>query len=79
MTDKSNYRAVDDAYETKNDPTTEVTGDVADESYATKGDNPVPVQKDTQYVEDPIVPPDSNTDAQLGERFSLCDCLTGAM
>ena len=66
MTDKSAYRAGDDRYEAENDDATEVTGDVKDSSYVRPGETTVPVQKDTDPVEDPMMPPESNSDAQLG-------------
>lgn len=67
MTDKSNYRAADDRYEAQNDPKTEVSGDINDDSYVRSGDKTIPVQKDSAPVEDPIQPPQSNSDAQLGK------------
>ncbi|KAL2424520.1 hypothetical protein ABEF95_011365 [Exophiala dermatitidis] len=65
MTDNSNYRAADDRYEAQNDPKTEVSGDINDDSYVRSGDKTIPVQKDSAPVEDPIQPPQSNTNAQL--------------
>jgi hypothetical protein len=66
MTDKSDYRAADDRYEAQNDDATEVTGDVKDNSYVRPGETTIPVQKDTAPVEDPMRPPESDSDAQVG-------------
>ncbi|KIX08654.1 uncharacterized protein Z518_03311 [Rhinocladiella mackenziei CBS 650.93] len=65
MTDKSNFRAGDDRYEAQNDDATEVTGDINDASYVRPGEATIPVQKDTDPVEDPVKPPESNSDEQL--------------
>ncbi len=67
MTDKSNYRAADDKYEAQNDEKFDPSGDLNDSSYVRPGDSTVPVQKDSAPVEDPVQPPTSNSDAQLGK------------
>jgi len=64
MTDRSNYRAADDAYEAKNDKPP-VSGTINDESYTSSDSESVPVQRDFARVNDPIQPPTSNSDAQL--------------
>lgn len=63
-------REAEDAYEAENDASP-VTGTVTDNSYVAET-NPalrdtVPVQPDEQQVEDPMQPPYSNSDQQLGE------------
>ena len=75
MTDKSNYRAADDRYEAENDDATDVTGDINDSSYVRPGETTVPVQKDSDPVEDPVRPPESNSDAQLGTLVPLLPIL----
>ena len=68
MTDKSNYRAADDKYEAQNDYKSDPSGDLNDSSYVRPRESTVPVQKDSAPVEDPVQPPRSNTDAQLGKE-----------
>lgn len=62
-------RQAEDNYEKENDASP-VPGDVVDNSYTreTRGElkNQVPVQSDQQDYEDPMQPPHSNTDNQLG-------------
>lgn len=65
-------RDAEDRYERDND-NSPVTGSFTDDSYANET-NPnlrdkVPVQRDTQEYEDPMQPPYSNSDQQLG-KFS---------
>lgn len=69
-------REAEDSYERDNDPSP-VTGSVADNSWAGEP-NPdlqdtVPVQNDEQPVEDPIQPPYSNSDQQLGLSNFNCE------
>ena len=71
MTDTSNYRAADDKYEAQNDYKVAPTGDLNDDSYVRPGEKTIPVQKDSAPIDDPIQPPTSNSDAQLGE-FEDC-------
>lgn len=63
-------REAEDLYESKNDPSP-VTGSFSDSSYAkeTKSSlrGQVPVQGDNQRVDDPMQPPYSNSDQQLGK------------
>lgn len=64
-------REAEDQYERDNDRSP-VTQGFADDSYAeTERDirEPVPIQRDTEGYEDPMQPPDSNSDQQLG-KFS---------
>jgi hypothetical protein len=67
-------RLAEDAYEAQNDPSP-VSGTFKDNSYANetrpelKGH--IPVQRDEAGYEDPMQPPYSNSDAQLGMFFSL--------
>jgi hypothetical protein len=72
MSDKSNYRAADDKYEAQNDYKVNPTGDLDDDSYVRSGDKTIPVQKDSAPIDDPVQPPKSNSDAQLG-RMQLCN------
>ncbi|MCJ1439651.1 MAG: hypothetical protein MMC23_000131 [Stictis urceolatum] len=65
MSVNQNERRGDDDYEARNDAATDVTGSVNDDSYATSRNETIPVQKDSDAVEDPIQAPDSNSDAQL--------------
>lgn len=62
-------RQAEDYYEQRNDASP-VPGDVVDNSYAqeTRGElkNHIPVQSDQQGYDDPMQPPYSNTDNQLG-------------
>lgn len=63
-------RVAEDNYERENDPSP-VAGTFRDDSYA-KVTNPnlkgqVPVQGDNQQFDDPMQPPYSNTDQQLGK------------
>lgn len=67
-------RVAEDNYERENDPSP-VAGTFRDDSYA-KVTNPnlkgqVPVQGDNQQFDDPMQPPYSNTDQQLG-RLMFC-------
>lgn len=62
-------RTAEDQYEENND-SSPVTGDFTDNSYANET-NPnlrdqVPVQGDNAQIEDPMQPPYSNSDQQLG-------------
>lgn len=63
-------RIAEDNYERENDPSP-VTEDFAENSYAKEPKSylrdQVPVQPDEQSFEDPIQPPYSNSDEQLGE------------
>lgn len=69
-------REAEDLYERENDPSP-VTGTFSDSSYAKEMRqglrNQVPVQSDTQRVEDPVQPPYSNTDEQLRKSDNFCD------
>lgn len=60
----------DDKYEQQNDATggDVPTGEVADNDYASRSgqSGPIPVQKDSAPVEDPIDPVKADTDEQLG-------------
>ena len=62
-------RQAEDYYEQRNDASP-VSGDAVDNSYAqeTRGElkNHIPVQSDQQGYDDPMQPPYSNTDNQLG-------------
>lgn len=67
-------RDAEDRYERDNDKSP-VTGSIADNSYANET-NPnlrakVPVQRDEQEFDDPMQPPYSNSDQQLGKFSSL--------
>lgn len=63
-------REAEDLYERDNDPSP-VTGSFADASYANETRpelrNKLPVQSDNQRVDDPMQPPYSNTNQQLGK------------
>jgi hypothetical protein len=64
-------REAEDQYERDNDRSP-VTQGFADDSYAkTERDiqDQMPIQRDTQEYEDPMQPPASNSDQQLG-KFS---------
>ena len=67
-------RDAEDLYEQQNDRSP-VSGDVLDDSYARETrrelNEAVPVQRDQQYIEDPMQPPSSNSNSQLGMFFSL--------
>lgn len=67
-------RQAEDQYEQENDASP-VPGNVIDSSYTreTRGDlkNQIPVQSDQQDYEDPMQPPHSNTDNQLGMFLAL--------
>ena len=59
-------REGEDSYERDNDPSP-VPGDVHDDSYIFDGaNNQVPVQSDQTPYDDPMQPPYSNSDQQLG-------------
>lgn len=62
-------REAEDRYEAQNDPSP-VSGRVSDNTYAHETRSGlrdyIPVQGDNQSFEDPIQPPYSNTDQQLG-------------
>lgn len=59
-------REDEDSYERENDPSP-VPGDVHDDSYIFDGaTNQVPVQADQAPYDDPMQPPYSNSDQQLG-------------
>ena len=65
-------REAEDLYERDNDPSP-VTGTVTDNDYVGET-NPdykdtVPVQEDEQPVEDPVQPPYSNSNEQLGTKY----------
>jgi hypothetical protein len=57
MADKSNYRAADDAYESRYDNATEIPGYVKDDSYVTSDSFPIQIQSDSAPVDDPIAQP----------------------
>lgn len=63
-------REAEDNYEAENDDAAPVSADVVDNSYVgeTRPElrNEVPVQPDEADYEDPMQPPYSNTDQQLG-------------
>lgn len=65
-------RAAEDNYERENDPSP-VTEDFAENSYAGEPKSnlrdQVPVQEDEQSFEDPMQPPYSNSDQQLGKSM----------
>jgi len=64
-------REAEDQYEAQNDPSP-VSGRVSDDTYTRETRsglrNYMPVQGDDQPVEDPVQPPYSNTDQQLGTK-----------
>lgn len=66
-------REAEDNYERENDPSP-VTEDFTENSYAVEPQSnlrdQVPVQEDEQPYEDPMQPPYSNSDQQLG-KFML--------
>lgn len=57
-------RQADDRYEAENDP--RGSENIIDDSYVEGG--PIPVQRDEEPLDDPMQPPFSNTDEQLGKR-----------
>lgn len=63
-------RQYEDLYEAQNDPSP-VPGEFTDNSYAKETQPNVrqhmPVQRDNDRFDDPMQPPYSNTDAQLGK------------
>lgn len=65
-------RAAEDNYERENDPSP-VTEDFTENSYAGEPKSnlrdQVPVQEDEQSFEDPMQPPYSNSDQQLGKSM----------
>lgn len=67
-------REAEDLYEDENDPSP-VSGTFHDNSYAHETQsslrNQVPVARDQAPYEDPVQPPYSNTDQQLGMLNSL--------
>lgn len=68
-------REAEDSYEAQNDPSP-VSGRVIDDSYAYSETqsglrNQVPVQRDEDDYEDPVQPPYSNSNEQLG---MYCTC-----
>ena len=67
-------REAEDRYEAQHDPAP-VSGTVRDNSYAHENRselrNQIPVQRDDDEVEDPIQPPFSNSDQQLGKVLGL--------
>lgn len=71
-------RQAEDYYEQENDASP-VPGDVVDNSYAqgNRGDlkDQVPVQSDQQDIDDPMQPPHSNTDDQLGMFLAFLEPL----
>lgn len=58
-------REAEDLYEAENDRSP-VTSNLNDSSYATKEASKIPVQKDSQTYHDPVQPPYSNSNQQLG-------------
>jgi hypothetical protein len=64
-------RAAEDRYEAQNDDAAPVSGDAVDNSYVTndaaRGGAPIPIQRDDAPYEDPVQPPYSNSDKQLGK------------
>lgn len=72
----SSERQAEDQYEQENDASP-VPGGVVDNSYTreTRGElkNQVPVQNDQQGYDDPMQPPYSNTDNQLGMFHALLE------
>lgn len=68
-------RVAEDNYEAENDPSP-VTEDFTEDSYAHET-NPnlrdkVPVQRDNESYEDPMQPPYSNSNQQLGKSMLFC-------
>jgi hypothetical protein len=67
-------RVAEDEYERQNDDSP-VTGDFEDNSYVRETapalQNQVPVQTDNESFEDPVQPPYSNSDQQLGKSRLL--------
>jgi hypothetical protein len=65
-------RQAEDAYERENDADAPISGDYYDNSYAYESGEGgkfsmgVPVQRDEEDYEDPMQPPFSNTQEQLG-------------
>lgn len=69
-------REAEDAYENQNDDSAPVSGDFIDSSWAHetggKGfSRGIPVQRDDAGMEDPMQPPFSNSNQQLGRLFCL--------
>ncbi|PGH05847.1 hypothetical protein AJ79_06689 [Helicocarpus griseus UAMH5409] len=58
-------RRAEDLYEAEHDPEEPVSGVPHDSSYATKQDQPLPVQSDQAPVEDSFEPGFANTNEQL--------------
>lgn len=71
-------REAEDNYEAENDASP-VSGDVPDDTYMreTRSElrNVVPVQRDQQEYDDPMQPPYSNSDNQLGMFLPLLEPL----
>lgn len=67
-------RIAEDNYERENDASP-VTGTITDRSYAEEPDpnlrDKVPIQPDDQSFEDPMQPPYSNSDQQLGKTIFI--------
>lgn len=63
-------REGDDSYEATNDEAP-IPSSPVDDSYTTGAGEPMPVQKDGTEYEDPMQPPESNSDEQLGELLNL--------
>ena len=76
-------RIAEDDYERDNDPSP-VTGTFTDDSYVEETDpslrGQVPVQGDDQPFDDPVQPPYSNSDQQLGKciLYSLANSKVSA-
>lgn len=66
-------RVAEDQYEEENDFSAPVSGDFADDSYTNETNanlrDQVPVQSQEQSYEDPMQPPYSNSDQQLGKAI----------
>lgn len=71
MADKTSYREGDDRYEAQNDDAGGVSGDLHDDSYASRtGQSHIPVQKDSDPVGGGIDSAEANSDEQLGRSQS---------
>jgi hypothetical protein len=72
-------REAEDSYERENDPSP-VTGSFTENSYVGEANpdlqNTVPVQNDEDPVEDPMQPPYSNSDEQLGRQIPKSSSIT---
>lgn len=63
-------REAEDLYESQNDPSVPVSEDFTDNSYAVESEGGVPVLRDNETYDDPMQPPFSNSDQQLGKLSS---------